>query len=161
MDALGNEVYEENVFLNDDEQRPAYDEDTGEVTIVGDTCWDCIDAAMIDEMADVPPVETTDDPITCNYCGSAIMLGEPCGWVQSNLVTLSKRRPVVDGVTLAPYVQTPNGDGFNVCLPCLRIINDNVVTMWVGGISYNGECEECTTKRCWLHTCECGCHSKE
>ena len=159
VDALGNPVYEDNYFLNDDTVRPAYDEDSEEIVEVGDLCWDTVEAAMVDELCDTPPVETTDDPIKCYFCDSAVMLGEPCGWAQLNKVKASRRRPTVNGAALAPYTLEPIDDGYTICLPCLRIINDNIVTMWCKGVSYDNECDECTARRCWLHSCTCGCHS--
>lgn len=121
-------------------------------------CWEVLYERLQEELEEqcCNPVLDTRAFGKCDACNSSLLLGEPTGLVEYGLLSTSRRVP--NG---QPSVVFNKGDVRKLlCLCCMRTLNELVIEMWEGGISYHGECAVCTYERRWRTGTPCD-HEQE
>lgn len=122
----------------------------------------------LDELVeDVPPLQEPGGILQCCHtkgggCRSDILPWERFALIEIGELYTSRRSPGGSRTTTFRASGAPNC----LCLACTHRLNGEIVTMWPGEVTednpirQDGECEECTHKRCWRipSGCTCECH---
>lgn len=99
-----------------------------------------------------PPVYDERSVIDCAFCDSAILLGEYFAQIVIGEIRCSKKSP--NGEVAYYFHPIGDKDPPNICISCLKLLNDEVVPMWEEGVDQNGECDHGTHFRCWRTGCD-------
>lgn len=110
-------------------------------------CWDQIEERL-GNLLEEENCDTIHDQYSfrvCDSCKSGLRLLEPVAMVSAGELQASKRSPNGERtVCFNRYEPTRF-----YCLSCIRAVNDEFLEMWESGISYQGECVQCTYQRIW------------
>lgn len=93
----------------------------------------------------------------CDYCCSHIVEGDFTGMAAHGEIRNSKRTPNKEGTHV--WAQLDTKPQF-FCISCLKLINDEVTTLWDQGVDQQGECDQGTHYRCWRYGCPDDCDFK-
>lgn len=113
-------------------------------------CWEEIEEDIRERVQDVPPIIELRAILECSICESGIMQQEALALVSFGEIHCSQRCP---NNTATNTFQLYDSDPKHVCLSCLRIIDEEIVTMWEGEVQQIDECRQGTHYRCWRYGC--------
>lgn len=122
-------------------------------------CWENVGQELSEVVEDQPPQDDARAFLHCDYCASAIFMGEKCATVHLGEFGLSER---LGDVT---FIESDN-DPYVICLPCVRLMVDSTPDrfeafgFWKDHVCQFRECPICTQAHCWrAGRCFCKCHA--
>jgi len=128
-----------------------------EPSFLDEVCWDeTIDKLrehMEETYGNFAPELCDYSICRCSICSSDIPPWEPCG--MSTLGRLQRPKQTPNGESTICFQGTQAPDFY--CISCMREYTSSILELW-SNLSYHGECEEGTSRRCWrTGECEGGC----
>lgn len=114
-------------------------------------CWEELIETIKEWVEDSPPVDDAHSIFNCSICNSGIRQGEVMSVSAFGEMHITRRSP--DGITGTRTFEICDDDPTKVCIHCLRMIDEDSVDLWNGGVSQLNECREGTAVRCWRYGC--------
>ena len=123
------------------------------------TNWDRAEEGLQPYLESVTALPCEQPLLTCAICSSGIAAEETSGLLTFGMFERSRRNPNGDG--FGRRFEADNKDHAVVCIACLRLLNDEVHTLWEDGVCHEDECADGTQTRCWRSGCPGSCEEAE